>query len=793
MGNHPAEERKPAQDPGVQAGPPTPRRRPPARYSAAIVLILIAAAALFLTLSPAHTPRIHPAVIQPHSDGSAAAQTGPLPACGAQCDPIDARYLTDLKFGRTSFWIQPWRAYLDTWPGRRLPAALGINFNVKPAQAAATARVLHEFGFRLARMEIEWSAISFQDPARFTHEASIRQRLLALHTYGLRPLIVLNANSEAPCPSQKVNLETTEAAPAGARSVILTPASAAAVRAGRTGLNRGAFFAPLPKRTHTAAQRPRLTRAQRLARRAARHARRRAHAAEGINRLVLHGDPDILITSVGSGGVATLSRALPRPLAAGPHPGTVLLYAPFSDPKLADGSPSPAFDATLKGWLSYVRTVTRQASAIFGPGGFDLEVWNELTFGSEFLNVQHYTDAGGSPKADTKAVTRAILDATVAYVRDPANGLSPSVAVTDGFASETPFPSGALSPAGLTALSKHPYAGARVYPSEYHVRSARPIDALGGRDTSSKKSFTPNFIPSYQALLPEYTLQATSTETLIRDLSPFTTTVYRFPHGRNVGPAGSAPVQKWITEYNLGASATPVGPDESTPLASVNLTPGEKERFHAKALLRSLVAMVSKGISRVYFFAAAPGALSLLSHAWWAQLAAHPGSYPGNSLAGPTLRAFRNLLSQMAGPGPSGPPRQLKLISIRQHGDHAQFQGDGTAAHPALYDREVLAVFPYQTSPTRFVIPIYVMSRDMLTLYRPSAPASDLTRWDLPQESFTITLGNLPASATPPSVSAYDPLANTSSPARLLTRSAGRAEFEVAATDYPRLLTLQYR
>jgi len=788
MGDHPAEEsgREGAPPAGPAAG-----RRPAARYSVAIVVVLLAAAALFLTIGPSHAPRIH-VIAQTHVSGSTAPASGPLPACGAECDPIDPRYLTDLRFGRTSFWIQPWRAYLDTWPGERLPAALGINFNVKPGQALATARALHDFGFRLARMEIEWSALSFQQPDRFVHEASIRARLLALHAYGLRPLIVLNANSEAPCPSQKVTLETTVAAAAGSRTVVLSAASAAAVRAGRTGFDRGAFFAPLKKRKHPASQRPRLSRQQRAARRAARHALRRTHAAEGINRLVLRGAPGILITSVGTGGVATLSRAIPRALPAGPHPGTTLLYAPFSAPKLPDGSPNPAFQATLNGWLSYVGAVTGLARSIFGPGGFDIEVWNELTFGSEFLNVAHYSDAGGSAKADTKAVTRAILDATVAYVRNPASGLSPHVGITDGFASETPFPSGALSPVGLTALSKHPYAGARVFPAEYKVRASRPINALGTRDTSSPRSFTPAFIPSYQTLLPEYTLQATSTETLIRDLAPFTTTVYRFPHGRDVGPAGGTPVQKWITEYNLEASATPVGPDESTPLASVNLTSAETEHFRAKALLRSLVAMVSKGVSRVYFFAAAPGALSLISRGFWAALAAHPGSYPGDGAVGATLLAFRNLLGRFRGPGPSGTPRQLKLISIHQLGDHSQFQGDGTAAHPALYDREVLAVFPYQTSPTRFVIPIYVMSRDLLTLYRPGAPAGDLTRWDLPQESFRITLGNLPASAAPPAVSAYDPLLNTSSPARLIGASSGRAELEVAASDYPRLLTLQY-
>jgi hypothetical protein len=45
----------------------------------------------------------------------------PLPACGVSCDPIDRRYLTDVPFGATSFWVQPWRAYMDTWPASRLP------------------------------------------------------------------------------------------------------------------------------------------------------------------------------------------------------------------------------------------------------------------------------------------------------------------------------------------------------------------------------------------------------------------------------------------------------------------------------------------------------------------------------------------------------------------------------------------------------------------------------------------------------------------------------------------------
>ena len=71
----------------------------------------------------------------------------------------------------------------------------------------------------------------------------------------------------------------------------------------------------------------------------------------------------------------------------------------------------------------------------------------------------------GIDKRVTKAVINRLLKETVAYVRDPANGISSEVGISDGFASQTPFPSGALAPLGMTALSKHLYNGAQQLPS----------------------------------------------------------------------------------------------------------------------------------------------------------------------------------------------------------------------------------------------------------------------------------------------------------------------------------------
>jgi hypothetical protein len=84
------------------------------------------------------------------------------------------------------------------------------------------------------------------------------------------------------------------------------------------------------------------------------------------------------------------------------------------------------------------------------------------------------------------------------------------------------------------------------------------------------------------------------------------------------------------------------------------------------------------------------------------------------------------------------------------------------------------------------------MTLDMLTLYDPGAPSSDRARFDLPDEMFTVTLTNLPETARPPTVGAYDPLHDASTSARLLSREGTTAVFELTASDYPRLLTLDY-
>ncbi len=665
---------------------------------------------------------------------------------GVLTDPIDPKYLSQVPFGTRSFWIQPWRSYLDTPPASRLLDAVGINFNVTTAESESTARLLQGSGFKLARIEISWNQISYEDPGRFVEEEGLRRRLVALREHGLRPLILLNSNQGGPAPAQAVTLTTTVAAPAGARTVTLDPASAAAV---------------VPERT-------------------------------GFANLAFGGDPDVLITGVAPGGKATLSQPLPAALPAGEHAGATLRFGPFGPPELANGAPNPEYRRTLAGWLEYVGTVNRLAAEVLGPGNYDFEVWNELSFGSAFLEEANYYSPVRT--AGQGSITAALLRATVEFLRDPAHGVSPAVGITDGFASQTPFAAAGSLPVGTTALSKHLYEGPLYFPRNATLNGVKPLNALGQSDATGRGApFTPKFTPNFGSAFPEYYLTAIQTESLVRDLSPNTNAIYGVPHGRAVGPPGGSPAEVWMTEYNLNTRTLKPLPTGNQDQYIGPLTEAQEERVQAEIVLRSLVSMVNKGLGREYFYAAAHNSgYDLISESFMNAVDADPITYPTSQTGGDTMTALPRMLSRFAGPGPSGQSRQLSLLSIAQEGNQAVWSGDGTVAHPDLYNRELLAVLPFQSSPTHFVIPFYVMTPNLTTAWDPSAPASSPTRFDLPDEHFRITLGNLPETAAAPEVTAYDPLRDESTPARLISRADNRAVFEISATNYPRLLSVEY-
>ena len=668
---------------------------------------------------------------------------GPGPqGSGTLRDPIVASQQTALDFGERSHWLQPWRAYLDTVPAQRLRDAVGINFNVGAAEAPATARLLARSGFKRARVETGWGSLSYDRPGEISNVPELRAKLEALKANGIRPLILLNANHGAPCPLRAFSATITAPAAAGARTLSVDATTAAAVVPGKTGLN----------------------------------------ALDGRYKAA-----DILFTAVDPSGTATLSKPLPRALAPGPYPASTLRYPPFSSPLLADRRPNPEFEATMRGWLAYVGVVTREVKRVVGGDDFDVEVWNELTFGSDFLDRGTYYD----PPVDSGGVsvtgeilnrtTGEILKRTVAWLRAPAHGVS-HVGIGDGFSNQTPFPAGSTSPPGLTALDKHPYPPLRSFPREAVFDPIRPLDARGrpeGR-RDPQGAWHDAFVPSYTAFFPEYALSAIQTESMVRDLSPIQTSIYGTAHGRYTHPEGARAPRVWITEFN-------VDPLARNPRFSAR----DVRHIQAKGVLRSLTAYVNKGVSAMDFFAASDPRLGLIDPAFLGAAGAAAGGDSGEITGGETMTAVRRLVGALDGARSVRRPRRISLRAISDTHGNRQFDGDGTAAHPPLYDRDVLGFFPYQLDARRFVIPVYVMTRDLGHVYETGAPSSDPRRLDLTAERFRLHIGAVNGIGA--RIGARDPLTGATVPVNVVDRTRRGLVVDFPTTDSPRLLTIEER
>ena len=650
-------------------------------------------------------------------------------------DPIDPTYLTEMPFGTSSQWIQPWRAYLDTPPAIELRGGMGINFNVPEDQADVAARLLAASGIARARVEIPWSAMSYRDPTQLAHPSYFSSIIGALRTSGIRPLILLNANQQAPGPTQAFNAVLTASASAGATTVQLDAVTASQVIPGYSGLDV-------------------------------------ATQAAGV-----------IFTAVSGNDVATLSRPLPTAMAAGSHPATTLRNQPFDGPELAGGSANPRFQQTLQGWLEYVRGVMQLATQAYGSANFDVEVWNELSFGSDFLNIGNYYDP--LPDASQGDVDSALLAATVAFLRDPSNGW-PDVQIGDGFANETPFASGATVAPGVTALDKHPYEGEDVWTAGTQGEGGIvPLNALGLPDAApSGPGPGAAFEPTYTSFFPEYFLTGLQTETMIRDLDPSTTQIYGTPHGQAVAPAGGVAPELWLSEMGMDPAALA---DTQAPLSAA-----DDAHIQAKAALRTYVAYIGKGASAVDLYAVDGGPdFNLVDPAFFANSQV-PGTdtyaYSGDALGGPVMDATRRLAATLATAQPITQPRPLSLLGVATDSDAYQWLGNGTAATPTLYDRDVLMFQPFQLTGTSWVAAVYVMTRNIATVYNRSLPATDVTRTDLPAEEYEVAVGGVDAASLV--ASATDPLTGDSVPVNIIARDGDTATLKLPVSDSPRMITL---
>ncbi|MCY3023834.1 MAG: hypothetical protein NTW87_33060, partial [Planctomycetota bacterium] len=367
----------------------------------------------------------------------------------------------ECPFGRSSYYLTPWRSYMDTWPAAQFLNCLGTNFNIRDDKAAEpVAQLLAATGIRSARVEFGWGSLSYEDPTKLPdHTAkSWATRLKALQKYGIRPLILLNANSGWPCPIKVTRVKLAKPAEKGAREIFVDKTEG--ISLGYTGLRGQEYQTGFP----------------------------------------------LIVKAEKETGRCELSAPLTKALKEGPLELFTLKYLPFAGKTFADGSPNPAAQDTVDGWMNYVTVICKLAREALETGnapdaGFDIEIWNEYTFGSQFLEDKNYFSPPRkfrdpitySKHGKTAKGQELILPLTVDYVNDPANSL-PGVNVISGFANQRPWDHGGDMWPGQAGYSRHYYTGinpTRVLgPASPLKKDSGPLNALGKPDgTPDKKDW----------------------------------------------------------------------------------------------------------------------------------------------------------------------------------------------------------------------------------------------------------------------------------------------------------------
>jgi hypothetical protein len=626
-------------------------------------------------------------------------------------------YLRKLPFGSRSHWLQPWRSYLETMPATTFIKGTGVNLFLEDGENPdLVLQMLAKYGIHNIRLEINWGELNPENESQLKNPDRFQKILKACQKWNVRPLILLNAHQGTPHPVQKFDRIVTTPAKAGARTVKLNDT---------TGLIIG---------------------------------------KSGLSNLTDYWAAEAIITAI-NGNEITLSKPLPKAIAANTKvPLATLKYQPFSVPN------SAAYNATIAAWQNYVGTIAQFAANALGTAqaidrGFDLEIWNELTFGSQFLSINNYYEPDFA-QYEQDSIWENLVQATANYVNDHPRDFQ-GVRLGNGFSNTIPWTSAAAQPARIDAIGKHPYAGRKFYNLNGRNDEANhntAIDALGKVDESG-------FTPAYTALFPEYYGTALQTETMIRDLAPMTTDIYgKTKHGRNARKINNRidPVPVWITEANI-----PPDEDGITDRTQALM-------LKAKAAARYFTFYLNKGAERVDLFAGDRGDLKYGTvQDNFLEYSRRSQNYPSNdrTYVSPALNVTNRIVAQMKEEIDSSllQTRAIQVDGISDRHNHYQFLGDGTPAHPNLLNRDLLTILPFQVNAHKFVIPYYVMTRDI--------------KKNLAPEEYTIQISGIKGEGA--EVRGYDAMGDREVPVTINSQGNNSLNLTLSATDYPYLLIIQ--
>jgi len=521
--------------------------------------------------------------------------------------------LLDVPWGNYSFERQAWRGYLDTVPAVDVLGGLGVVWGATPAGRSAEqlAADVAAAGFRRVRIEIPWGSVTWDETGFVAADAArLARTLTALRKHGLRPLILLNAHHAQPCPVQWRELRVLRAAAAGSRAIVVDGPPLGNDWAAATIMSFADGVTPGP-------------------------------LVEGVG-------------AVPQGQELRLSKGVARPLGAGDTVRVALLrYAPLHPVG------TPQFEHTVAGWLRYAALTTDFVQSHYGSDDFDIEVWNELTFGSAFLNASSYgTAATAAGESILRRGGRAweLAHRTVqALERD-----HPRTRVLWGFSNTTFFhtPIAELPPQ-LDGQSYHPYGtGRRCFADLVRGKERWLLDAV---------------VPAGCAVQPEGSAHGwQQTESLVRLLAPAV---------RDVRPPGSTEFRHYITEHGFRPAEIGI---EGTAAA---------QRAKEKFLLRAPLFWLNKGVTALYVYSLYDSAESGF------------GVLAADGAPTPAMASLRRLTQRLAGSQAIDVPRPLTITLHRVDPE----PGAPIAGAP---QEASVAVLPMQLGPRRFALAAYVMTQD---------------------------------------------------------------------------------
>jgi hypothetical protein len=213
----------------------------------------------------------------------------------------------------------------------------------------------------------------------------------------------------------------------------------------------------------------------------------------------------------------------------------------------------------------------------------------------------------------------------------------------------------------------------------------------------------------------------------------------------------------------------------------------------AKSTLRTFVFDSHKGVHTIEIFAARERDLHLavIPEAFFVALDAqnHQLTNAVRSLAGEQLTVIARVARFMENSEPITITRPLSVDRIVEHQPRAVFDGDGTPEHPDRFDRDDFACLPFQLAAGKYAIAYYVVTQNIVHDWNPHLNELDPARYDMPEQTFDLTLANIRGTAA--KVSAWDPISDKTIPVNVLACAQNRLEVQLPTADYPRFLIVE--